>query len=368
MLSLEMLPAGHGDCLWIEYGEPVHRILIDGGPHYTYPHLRSKIALLPKGERRFELLIVTHVDADHIEGLLRLLQDSTLGVTFGDVWFNGATQINEALGAPDQLDERQGEYLQALLTKSGQTWNGAFDGKMIHVPDTGELPTATLAGKATLTVVSPMVTELRALHARWLNIITKEGFRSGDTARVLEELATKTRLKPLEPGDMLGQNDLPAGRGEADDPPGGDRAVANGSSIAVIFEYGGHRLLLTGDAFPGVLTASLKRVDNGTRLDLALFKLPHHGSIGNITDEMIHAVNCEQFAISTNGSYFEHPNARAIDTLLNALPADSNPRLWFNYLSEQTEPWCDPDREKSRMYAAEHPPKKGHQGIKVSFP
>jgi hypothetical protein len=93
----------------------------------------------------------TLVDADHIEGVLRLLQESALGVTFGDVWFNGATQINAALGAGDQLDEREGEYFQALLTESSQTWNDAFDGEMICVPDMGELPTATLAGNATLT-------------------------------------------------------------------------------------------------------------------------------------------------------------------------------------------------------------------------
>jgi beta-lactamase superfamily II metal-dependent hydrolase len=367
MLSFEMLPAAHGDCLWIEYGDPVRRVLIDGGPYNTYPNLRRKIECLPQSERHFELLIVTHVDADHIEGVLRLLQESALGVTFGDVWFNGATQMNAALGAGDQLDERQGEYLQALLTESRQTWNDAFGGEMICVPDTGELPTATLAGDARLTVVSPTATELRALHARWLNVIIKEGFSTGDTDRALADLATKTRLQPIQPKDRLG-DDLPAGRSEAGDPPGGDRAVANGSSIAVIFEYDGHRLLLTGDAFPGVLTASLKRVDNGKPVDIALFKLPHHGSSANITEEMIDAVNCEQFAISTNGSHFRHPDDQAIDTLLNAVPADSYPRLWFNYRSDQTEPWCDPDRQTRYRYAAKHPPNNGHHGIKVSFP
>ncbi len=37
-----MLPAGHGDCLWIEYGDPgrPQRVLIDGGPLHSYGHLR----------------------------------------------------------------------------------------------------------------------------------------------------------------------------------------------------------------------------------------------------------------------------------------------------------------------------------------
>ena len=32
--TLEMLPARHGDCLWLEYGddEGTSRIVVDGGP------------------------------------------------------------------------------------------------------------------------------------------------------------------------------------------------------------------------------------------------------------------------------------------------------------------------------------------------
>jgi beta-lactamase superfamily II metal-dependent hydrolase len=363
MLSCELLPAAQGDCLWIEYGDPVRRVLVDGGPYNTYRHLHDKIRSLPQDERHFELMIVTHVDADHIEGILRLLQESSLGVSFDDVWFNGATQLNAEFGAPDQLDEREGEYLQALLlTSPDQHWNNAFGGKPIYVPEHGELPTAKLDGDATLTVLSPTTTQLRALLQRWVTVIAGEKYSTGDTAQALKALTAKKRLKALQAADMLGGDSV-----EADDPPGSDRAVANGSSIAVIFEHDGHRLLLTGDAYASVLTASLKRVDNGRPVELALFKLPHHGSIRNITDDMIRAVTCQQFAISTNGSYFKHPNIRAIDTLLTALPPGCHPRLWFNYLSKQAEWWVNHERQEGQHYTAEHPP-AGQQGIKVSFP
>ena len=78
MFRIEMLPAAHGDCLWIEYGSgsAVHRILIDGGPAHAYPALRQRILHLPAGERRFDLLVITHIDADHIEGVIRLLLDA----------------------------------------------------------------------------------------------------------------------------------------------------------------------------------------------------------------------------------------------------------------------------------------------------
>ena len=74
MLNLEMLPAAHGDCLWIEYGDgkQTRRILIDGGPAHTYPALRARMLHLPPESRRFELLVLTHIVGDHIEGILRL--------------------------------------------------------------------------------------------------------------------------------------------------------------------------------------------------------------------------------------------------------------------------------------------------------
>ena len=365
MLSLEMLPAGHGDCLWIEYGVPVRRILIDGGPYYSYKHLRNRIEQLDADDRHFELLIVTHVDADHIEGVLRLLQEPHLGVSFGDVWFNGTQQINAALDEGDLLDEREGEYLQAVLTSSEQPWNAAFGGKVIYVPAEGDLPTAKLGGDATLTVVSPTAKELKTLGARWTAIVEKEGFATGDTATALARLANQKRLQPL---DTLGDQAPADTLGEADDLPGSDSSVANGSSIAVILEHGGHRLLLAGDAFPQVLVGALDRYPGGPPVDLAVFKLPHHGSIRNITDEMIEAVACERFAISSSGKYFGHPNSRALDTLLNALPADSEPQLWFNYLSEQTAPWCEPQRQAAKKYTAVHPAEPGDYGITILFP
>jgi glyoxylase-like metal-dependent hydrolase (beta-lactamase superfamily II) len=33
--------------------------------------------------------VVSHIDADHIGGVIELLEDTALGVSFGDIWFNG---------------------------------------------------------------------------------------------------------------------------------------------------------------------------------------------------------------------------------------------------------------------------------------
>lgn len=83
VLRISCLPVGHGDSILIEYGDPTHpaRVLIDGRPANRYPALQSAIGHLPAGQRRFELLVSSHIDADHIDGALILLQDQRLGIS-----------------------------------------------------------------------------------------------------------------------------------------------------------------------------------------------------------------------------------------------------------------------------------------------
>jgi glyoxylase-like metal-dependent hydrolase (beta-lactamase superfamily II) len=73
--TIEMLPARQGDALWIEYGDSAHprRALIDAGTPETWDVVRPKIEQLAPAERRFELLVVSHIDLDHIGGVLPLL-------------------------------------------------------------------------------------------------------------------------------------------------------------------------------------------------------------------------------------------------------------------------------------------------------
>jgi hypothetical protein len=169
MFLVHALPADHGDCLWIEYGRAAdpRRILIDGGTTRTFPRLRAHITDLPRSRRRFELLIVSHIDNDHIDGVLQLLADRTLGVTFGDVWFNGYHHTTPAPPRPGVLGPAQGERLGVLLGRRGAPWNRAFTGASVVVPATGRLPTFTFAGGLRLTLLSPTWTELTTLRRRW---------------------------------------------------------------------------------------------------------------------------------------------------------------------------------------------------------
>ncbi len=105
---------------------------------------------------------------------------------------------------------------------------------------------------------------------------------------------------------------------------GGDSSVANGSSIAVLFEHGATAMLLTGDAFAGELTATIRRLlaeRAAERLRVDVFKLSHHGSRANVTEELLGLVDPAHILICTDGGKFGHPDVDTLDLLRRHYPA-----------------------------------------------
>jgi beta-lactamase superfamily II metal-dependent hydrolase len=351
MFRIELLPAQQGDALWIEYGEPgsVHRILIDGGTPPCYEVVKDRILALSAGERHFELCIVTHVDTDHIGGALKLLADRSLGATFDDVWFNDQEVL------PSCPDPRRGPIDGAILTRVldglGITPNRAFDGKAVFVPDQGELPVRSLAGGMRLTLLSPGTQQLAELCCNWTAALRKAGLGPG--APSAEELNDRARRKGVE---------IPrAQRAEtveelASTPFVPDRSRANGSTIAVLAEYGGASCVLAGDAFAGVLARSFGRLaaERGEpRLAVDAFKLPHHGSRRNVSVELLAAVACPMYLFSTDGSVFGHPDPEAVARVIRH--GGPGPTLCFNYLSEPNRRWSDSTSQERYGYRVRYP-------------
>ena len=90
-------------------------------------------------------------------------------------------------------------------------------------------------------------------------------------------------------------------------------------------------VLLAGDAHARSLETSLKRLADQrslTRLRFDAVKLPHHGSMSNISDAWLQWVDCERWLISTNGAVFNHPDIETAELIANHC---LKPTLLCNY-------------------------------------
>lgn len=345
MFSVEMLPAAEGDCLWIEYGDPAcpHLILIDTGTRGTYRALARRLHDLPAGRRHIDLFVVSHIDGDHIGSAARLLEQRPFGVTFGDVWFNGLRHLPERA---DKLGVAQAETFTGALDTGAVTWNAAFGGAAVCVPDDGALPVHTIDGMR-LTLLSPYTTQLAALRRHWDAEL--KALKRRDAAREAQR-AAQTHA------DRMGRRVNVAALAEApfDDE---DDSPPNGSSIALLAEYDGSRVLLAADAFPSVLERSVERllgIQGGTqRLALDAYKVSHHGSTRNTSPSLARKLATRCLMVSSNGAHHKHPNDASTARLLH-FGDGHDTRLLFNYRTDFNDTWDDPVLARRHRYQARY--------------
>ncbi len=295
-VRLTALPAACGDCLVVEYRSSggIHRLLIDGGLNSTYEiGLGAYLAGAADQPPMFDVVVVTHVDRDHIDGVIRALQEGHL--EFGDIWFNGRDEI-DALVNGRTRGVRQGDALSELIPANKR--NRVVAGDAIHVgndPVTFDLP-----GGALCTLLGPSVDRLERLLGKW-----------PEPSPAVED-ATQELLDALE-------DPVTRGVGEF----GRDSSVANGSSIAFLLEAGGASLLLTGDVFASDLQEAIERLlarRGEDRLAVDLFKLSHHGSRQNMSDDLLELIDPRSILVCTDGSKFRHPDEDALEKVREHFP------------------------------------------------
>jgi hypothetical protein len=366
VFAIEMLPAGHGDSLWIEYGDdPVdpYRVLIDGGTGPTYDVLRTRIDALTQGRRRFELMVVTHIDADHIEGMVRLLQDDRLQMEFGDAWFNGWRHLPTPEFGPEQ-----GEVLSALLLDREIPWNKATDDEAVCRTEGSPLPSFELEGGMKLTVIGPTPTELSNLQVVWKRELEKEGLAPGSTRNAMDFLSKTKRLHI--PGAEYAVPAGPDVKALAQPDTDPDTSEPNASSITLLAEHQGKSAILAGDCVAPVLAAGIKQLlaeRGGDVLEVDAFKLPHHGSKRNVREDFIPLVKTLRYLFSSNGAYFNHPDQEAVArVLVEGADGAANRTLLFNYRSEENEVWDDPSLMEEWRYQAVYP-QPGSLGMRVEL-
>ena len=314
-IRIEALPARLGDCLLVEClrpGKSPWRMLLDGGPPDTWPLLEARLERLPADDRRIDVVVITHIDSDHIGGMLPFFQSEFAQHNVGQVWFNGF----QHLPVPEDRGIRsvgQAESVAKALFGDGQApafdWNTAFDGGPVATAESGhfvELPPEDDGPR--ITVVSPTLKRLSSLRTEWHKALEKA--REGEP-----EVSPPRDVVPLGKLDDL--------EALAAKKTSNDGSAPNGSSIGLLLEHRGASCLLSGDGFGKVLAEGLTGLAAARgveAIEVDAFKLPHHGSQANVASALVEAAPARHYVVSSNGDTFNHPDDVAIARVLVGAP------------------------------------------------
>src|SRR5262249_50631833 len=139
-----------------------------------------KLLLKKIGARRqrVELLVLSHIDADHIEGFLALASDKHLPVQISEIWFNGFEQLNSV----KPMGPAQADQFSKMIRGRGWTANARFGGRALALSGKARPNVIELCGGLKLTLLSPDASRLNALWEEWDKWNTQAAVRAAEEA------------------------------------------------------------------------------------------------------------------------------------------------------------------------------------------
>lgn len=334
-----MFPAKDGDCLLLQFGNPMRSVLVDAGRSSGYDAMGPLLAEAGNFDS-IDLLVITHIDSDHIGGALKLAQDIEMASKVRGVWFNNYTHLCTALQriGIEVHGAAQGERLSQAISEAGWGLNSGFEQSVVST-SINNLIQIPLHG-ATLTLMSPTDKKLALLQPIWQIEVEKAGL--ADTEEVEDS-------RPIDI-EVFGDPELSVEELAAL-PEVPDRAIANGSSIAFLMEFEGKKVLCASDAHAELIEAAINELrGDQAKLAVDLLKVSHHGSRSNTTRALLEMLDCRHFAFSTDGSRHKHPDKETIARILEYCCPGEPKTFYFNYRQPSTNYWADKELMADNNY------------------
>jgi beta-lactamase superfamily II metal-dependent hydrolase len=385
-MKLEVFQSAQGDCLLLT-GADGKRILVDGGMAGAYSeHVAPALGKLQAAGKEIDVAYVSHIDDDHIGGILRMLDDLAKWIVFdhhrkrGDtdfrepkvprppkpkkIWHNAFRdttsandgEISRLLAARAKIlsgaksselrslaagDQNLAQGVMSALRVSrridknqlGIPLNPEFDGKLMQLVK-GQPPKRFKVGGMHLSVIGPREEDLRELRKEWNKWLRAN--RDAVQKLRAESKAVESDLGSAEIGAVLGPMLAQAtafGNRRDVTPP-------NLASLMFLVEEDGHSILLTGDGFAGDVRKGLAehhRLGPDDDLHVDILKVPHHGAIANIDKPFCEAITADHYVFCGNGTD-QNPELDVVELIADCRlsgkgSAVANTRrfkLWFN--------------------------------------
>ena len=361
--TFKTFESGAGDCLFLilrdeQVGDSFH-IMVDCNvltpeiKHFIYSELGSKI----------DTLIITHIDADHTNGIVKLLRDiESEHLQINQILFNGFQpqtdnpqplndEIRKKLDAamkflPPIVDENNhktnGVDAACLVTEINkkQQWKDVWRKTPILAGETIALSEAKWGRlrflSPTQNAIDKLLHEVKLEYARKLGVAPpKQDFENQDKYFELMLRLSNLRKRPAiikKTRGLVITKDVMVKYAEID---ADENAVtpANKASLAFYWEStdSSKRVLMMGDAIPSQILSQLNEIYEGT-MQFEAVKISHHGSKNNTSISLLNKISSEHYFI-TGGKSSEGPHIETIAriAILNTNQERSNCNLHYNH-------------------------------------
>lgn len=326
-MKIKFLKASKGDCFLISFQDAnkvSRNILIDGGMNDTYfetsrncdGELKLEIERIKGEKQKIDLLILTHIDDDHIWGLLKWFEmDKEAYTLIENVWFNSGRLIAEHLKEPENPDLNLGLKIfntaETSVTKAidfekylldHDIWKRKIVKKGFELDELG----------VKFEVLSPNDEQLMVVLKKFKKHKGNPAYTGGSSKdwnlslKALIEDEESNYLKPK------------------------DTSPTNPSSITFILSVENKKFLFLDDAPSDEIVKVLNdmKYNKENQLCVEFMKVSHHGSQNNTSNELLEIVKTDHYLISTDSSTHGHPNKRTLARILRFNP---NVTFHFNY-------------------------------------
>lgn len=359
MIRIKMFPAKNGDSFLIQTGT-MHNgfILIDGGYSSTFTnYIKPELMELNKQNYKLGLAVNTHIDEDHIKGIIKFVQDNGVSthtnvIPIENFWHNSLRSITDTINPPSQyskpdkellaqistmgysnhdtgdseISARQGSSLAKCLVQYKYNWNSGEGYQSIN---TQTMPTFSLKDneEVVIKVLSPTPDALEQLRDKWKKDLKKLGF-AGNALN--QEFDDGFEFLLSKDQDNTTSNLISSSEKELEDIYIPDTSITNRSSISIIIEHEGKRLLFLGDSWSEDIESSLTALyGDDKQIIFDAIKVSHHGSLNNTSPSLLSLVDSPLYFISTNGKKHNHPDMPLMKAIVKR-PSNFSRKIYFS--------------------------------------
>lgn len=326
-------------------------------------------------ESNIDYLFVTHIDNDHITGLISLLTKYKK-ITIGKILFNCFQHI--PVSVPKKLTQEQKDRIEHLYTylkkkdatvetkigakealffsnilRQNPKWYQIWEKKPICVES---FPSLDLGELGIIEFISPTQRDLEILERKFkLEFARKfyEAYPDSDYSEkedIYELLLRITDENEVQEYPIASDNcSFSTIERETLKDDSIDMTETNRASIAFIWSIDDKSFLFMGDAAPDVMLKGINNYKSRhgiSRSDILIFdiiKMSHHGSSHNISSALMNVIDSPTYIFSGGNDY--RPNLNTLAKIINRpLPSDrivnrqllfNTPHKWANELKKE---------------------------------